>query len=260
MSAVLPHLLRAERAADNTRQHRKRVAFAVAGALLGLVLAAALAWGVNTLATLPVGEVVFKGDVVKGGRIDPEELKRFAAQFKAGIGTVDLNEVRAQLKRIPWVREAAVRRAFPHTLIVTLEAHQPFAFWGEHELLNTHGERFSADYEGELPTFAGPSGSEQEGVELYKRLAAQLKPHNLAVEDITFSPRRSARVKLADGTTLELGREAIDARISRFLIARREIGAPVVGATLDFRYQHGFAVRGLAHSEPNSVQKAAAQP
>jgi cell division protein FtsQ len=84
--------------------------------------------------------------------------------------TVDLAAVQHVFEAQPWVRRAVVQREFPNRLRVTLEEHQPAAYWGQLQgtdqgagaqaLLNVQGEVFEAnldEVEAEyLPRLDGP--------------------------------------------------------------------------------------------------------
>ncbi|MNC85845.1 Cell division protein FtsQ [compost metagenome] len=62
---------------------------------------------------------------------------------------------------------------------------------------------------------------------------------------VQVTPRRAWQLKLASGTTLELGREHIEARLARFVALHpRTVGT--LGRRVDYvdlRYANGFAVR-----------------
>ena len=67
--------------------------------------------------------------------------------------TMDLKP-RAQraLTQVPWVRNVALRRQWPHRLEVTVDEHVPLARWNDASLVNTRGEVFTAEWRGELPS------------------------------------------------------------------------------------------------------------
>ena len=56
------------------------------------------------------------------------------------------------------MRNVSLRRQWPRRLEVTVEEHVPLARWNDAALVNTDGEMFVADWNGELPLFAGPEG------------------------------------------------------------------------------------------------------
>src|SRR5690349_15126252 len=109
----------------------------------------------------PVREVAFSGELK---HTTGDELARVSRAASGDLLKVDLQRVRAEAKRLPWVREALVRRAFPARVEITLEEHQPVAAWeqdGGRALLNTYAEVFRAAYAQPLPLLAGPPGTAQ---------------------------------------------------------------------------------------------------
>jgi cell division protein FtsQ len=159
--------------------------------------------------------------------------------------TLNLRELRAAFEKLPWVREANLRRRWPDRLEVTLVEHVPLGRWGTTALVNTHGEIFHAAYDGKLPVFIGPAGSSKEiaiQYEFFRRTlsAVQAKPVMVQV-----TPRRAWRVKLEAGPVLELGRADLEARLARYLdVHERTVGALKRRIDyVDLRYTNGFAVR-----------------
>src|SRR5678816_2292351 len=111
----------------------------VSGFLVGLALLAAVLVGLNVLARwtlFPLREA---------------ELKSAPQQAPRAL----IDELRAALEQVPWVRRAAVRRVWPDRLEVSLEEQVPLARWGAEALVNTYGERFAGAVGGELPLFVG---------------------------------------------------------------------------------------------------------
>jgi cell division protein FtsQ len=64
------------------------------------------------------------------GRTTRDEVHAMAGIRQGeSLFAVDPNAVRAQLIRLPWVADAAVRRVFPDTVAITLIEKLPFALW-----------------------------------------------------------------------------------------------------------------------------------
>jgi len=188
-----------------------------------------------------------------------------AGRIVGNFFTIDLDDARAVLETVPWVRHTRIRRVWPNTLRVAIEEQQPLALWNENQMINTWGEAFSAN-QGELPddaalpVFNGPENSERLVVQRYAELVRWFAPLNLHVREITLSPRYAWDVELSDGVHLSLGRDpAADVadphgrsgalpfaeRIERFVqawpvLARRLDGRAISSA--DLRYPNGFAI------------------
>ncbi len=135
------------------------------------------------------------------------------------VGDVSLAAVRDSARRIPWVRDAAVRRRFPAGLEVTLEAHDVLARWNGAVLVSTRGEVFTAPYAGTLPRFVGPDGAADLMARQYLPIARALAPLASPVAELRLSARGAWQVALASGLVLELGRTDMQERIERFVAA-----------------------------------------
>lgn len=166
-------------------------------------------------------------------------------EFAGTFFTLDLPRVRRGFEKLPWVREVNLRRRWPARLEVSVVEHIPLARWGNHALVNTHGEVFHAAYNGKLPTFIGPAGTSKEISIQYDFFRRHLSALGTTPVLVQLTPRRAWQVKLESGPTLELGREDIEARLARYIaVHERTVGALKRRIDLvDLRYANGFAVR-----------------
>ena len=55
---------------------------------------------------------------------------------RRGFFAVRLEDARAAVAALPWVEHAEVRKQWPDKLVVTIEEHRPFAWWGADRLRN----------------------------------------------------------------------------------------------------------------------------
>lgn len=161
----------------------------------------------------------------------------------------NLDALRGALEALPWVRRAAVRRRWPDLIQIRIEEHVPIARWTDQRLVNTYGELFTGDLDAALPLLGGPPGAERQVVARYAAFSALIAPLGTELAQLMLSPRHAWQIKLASGTTLELGRERsrepAEVRLERFVSAYPQVvaklGHPVEHA--DLRYPNGFAVR-----------------
>ncbi len=242
---------------------RKRSAV-IGAAFVAMLFAGASGWfaisamskETTTMNLLPIRAVTFVGAAGELKRVDADELKRIAGAIQNMGGSMlhtDLNQVKAAVKQVEWVRDAEVRRRFPSTLEVHIEEHLPFARWqiaGDAEqsfLVNTFGEVFEAELEDAspvLPIFSGPKDSAREVMASYQAFGAQLSTIEQRPVEVRLSPRRAWQVKLENGSTLELGRNDAGERLGRYLRAFTGIAALRTANTrVDLRYPNGLAVR-----------------
>jgi cell division protein FtsQ len=165
--------------------------------------------------------------------------------------TMDLARAGEALKKVAWVRNVSLRRQWPGRLEVTVEEHVPLARWNDAALVNTDGETFVADWNGELPLFAGPEGRAAEVTLRWREWTEVLAPLALTLPAIRLSERGGWSLSAAGAAgrlQLELGRDEPSTRLGRFVAAYgRTIGALARVGTkvghVDLRYRNGFAAR-----------------
>jgi cell division protein FtsQ len=222
---------------------RRRV-LPIIGNALAAAAFAALAWGgYSAVASQPVKRVVFAGELDRLPHADLEALA-FAVQQADGAS---LAEVRASALRVPWVRDATVRRRFPDAVEIAFTVHEALARWDEGRLVSPAGEVFRADEARGLPRFRGPEGSAPAMARQYEVIARMLAPLASPVEELRLSPRGAWHVVLRSGLTLQLGRGDVAERLERFVAAWPRLieheGEPHY---VDLRYPGGFATRRAA--------------
>src|SRR5687768_1662746 len=160
--------------------------------------------------------------------------------------TIDLEAARRTFEKLAWVRVASVRRIWPDGLDVVVEEHVPLAHWGDSALVNRQGEIFNATSDERLPIFEGPKESVREMVHQHAVFTRLLQPLKQDVEQVELSPRRAWRVRLGNGTILELGREQLEKRLERYIQTHDQVAARLNQrlSYVDLRYVSGFAARG----------------
>lgn len=192
--------------------------------------------------------------------VTPAQLESAARSSLAGnFFTVNLDRVRGELEKLPWVRSASLRRHWPDGIELTIEEQVAAARWrsseGETRLVNSHGEVFAAAWaEGPaaLPLFGGPEGSAASMLARYREFAGLLAPLGRSSRTMTLTARQAWQLRLDNELTLQLGRDQaehpLQERLQRFVATYPEIraraNAPITA--IDMRYPNGFALR-LAH-------------
>ncbi len=233
---------------------------------LALPLVVVALYGVGKGAQLvldqPVRELVVEGTFQ---RVTPIQVEAAVAEaLRAGFLTVDLGALRERVQALDWVDGASVGRRWPDKLIVRVTEHQAAARWGERGLLNVRGELFTEQSQHafpELPSLAGPPGTEHDVARRYLAVRGKLAEANLALESLTLDERGSWRLVLGSGQEIRLGRRDIDERLYRFF----DVVAPALAEELrrvdyvDLRYTNGFAV-GWRDGPPANLAQVAAVP
>lgn len=169
------------------------------------------------------------------------------ATLGRGFLSADLDALSARVEALDWVERARVLRRWPDALVVEVSEHVAAARWGESGLLNVRGVLFTADARHafpELPSLAGPPGSERRVAELYLAVRGRLAAAHLALDKLELDERGALRFTLSTGQEIRIGREDVLARLDRFF----EVATPALEGRfndieyVDLRYANGFAV------------------
>lgn len=179
-------------------------------------------------------------------QVDLKQLNQVVKRTVEGsFFTVDLELTRRAFEQLPWVRKVNVRRHFPWSLEVTLEEHVPMARWNDVALVNTYGEVFAGQSKQVLPVFNGEPEMSAQVAEMYVAMSKQLDVLQRKIVQVNLSTRFAWQLKLDNGMQIELGREQMQQRLSRFVAVY-----PYSLATLarkvsfvDLRYRNGFAAK-----------------
>ncbi|MEE2000862.1 cell division protein FtsQ/DivIB [Alkalimonas sp. MEB108] len=237
-------------ASANNQQDRR--AF-IAGLVFFVLALLALAWGgwqlkqyVEQQKTTPIAQVRLFGDF---RHIEPTRLQqRLHDQYVGNIFRVDVAEVQQFLLQQPWVYQVAVRKQWPDTLVVVVTEQQPVAIWNDQQLINQHGELFTAPLDqliAVLPELTGPTGSEQDALSMFRYIEQLLSLHQLSAERLELTERFAWQIQLSNDIRLKLGRQHTVPRVQRFLelypVLREHSDAAI--AEVDLRYDTGVAVR-----------------
>ena len=231
---------------------RERVIPAVAATGVIALLAAGGWYGYETVANRPVRDVLFTGDLEP---LPKDVLDEFARELKKRTAGTSLASVRDNAKRIPWVRDASVRRRYPGTIEVRFEAYRALAHWNDDRLVSPDGEIFAAESPVTLPRFHGADGAAPAIVRTYPDLVRWLAPAGVVAE-VTLTPRATWEVTLASGLHVALGRDDVQARAERFAAAWPQLAARGIETKYaDLRYPNGFALRQAAVQAPVTTPK-----
>ncbi len=224
-------------------QALRKLANGLFGASLLLVLIAITHYAVHlpvfSLQTVRLTSVPERVDVAQIAEVVHNDLR-------GNFFTVDLDRTRKIFEKLPWVRQAAVRRHFPWQLDVTLEEQVALATWNGADLVNVQGEVFSAEA-GKLtalPAFSGPEGSSADLVRHYASFGRILAPVKQEIAQLSLSQRGAWQMRLRSGMVLELGRDHVEERLERFVAAYPASVARMrqPAKYADLRYRNGFAV------------------
>ena len=226
---------------DDHRQLNRLAALLYTLAALGIAYAVLMT--VIRLPVFPLREVTVAGQIL---HTTPEQLDAIAnRQLRGNFFTLDLEAARRSFEKLPWVRNARLRRAWPDRLEVVLEEHEALARWRDVGLVNTYGEVFDAASASRLPVFAGPEDAAGEIALHYVAFRDALAAIGRSPVEVRLSGRRAWQIKLDDGRLLELGRQDVVRRLARFAEVYPRVAEQLRDTVyrVDLRYPNGFAVR-----------------
>lgn len=114
---------------------------------------------------LPISKLVVTGDR-HYTRNDDIRQSILALGSPGTFMTQDVNIVQSQIERLPWIKQASVRKQWPDELKIHLVEYVPIARWNDQHMVDAEGNAFSvpADRTSKqnLPMLYGPEGSASE--------------------------------------------------------------------------------------------------
>jgi len=180
---------------------------------------------------------------------------------------VDLDDVRARLLMLPWVKDASVGRQLPDTLAIEITERRPYAIWqyrGEHRLVDAEGAVLPTDdiaRYAKLPIVVG-KGANTEAA----NLIALLHDYPAAAKHVAgavWIGERRWDLKLKSGETLALPDDYAEARnaLGNFVRIDRDSGLVDKGFTrFDMRLADRLTVRISQNDKKPPVARKNTQP
>ena len=201
------------------------------------------AYGAKHLYTLPIEQLVISGTT---DHVPTDLIETLVAPTLAGgFFAADLDAIRDDLERIPWVYRATVRRQWPDTVVVTVEEQRPIARWGSQGFLNHEGAYFAGDQSAmfdPLPQLSGPDSSAGDMMRHYQQVEGLLQDTGLQVVSLEQDEIGQIELVLDNGIGIAFGADHFLNRVQRFIVLwERHLNGEQV-ARIDMRYSNGAAV------------------
>ena len=219
------------------------------GAILLIAALAGIVWiwfGMVKLDRWPIRWLEVDGAF---GRVSAEQVRKAAAPLvEQSFFSVDPQAIRVAARELPWVNQVVVEKTWPDTVRLYVTEYMPVAHWVNGQLIATNGDTFSvpgAESIQGLPWLEGPEGSSTQVIEAWLLFNDILQPTGQVIERIALDPRGAWTLELAQGTTVNIGREDARLRVERLANAwypLRDLRG-VVPLRVDLRYSNGFAVQ-----------------
>lgn len=204
--------------------------------------------GVNRYVSTPVDRVVVNGDfqhVVKQSIVD-----EVLPYLEKGFMALDIDGMRSQLLRRPWIYEVSVSRVWPGELVITVVEERAIARWGEVGFLNHRGDFFQHQEKGKddflsLPLLTGPENSAGLVMSHYRDLSSLLNQEGFSLEQLQLDDRGNWHVVINDNITMVLGKSEVMEKMQRFLVVCDAVLKNDLDriSKIDMRYSNGFAVQ-----------------
>ncbi len=135
--------------------------------------------------------------------------------------TQDVDIIQQQIERMPWIKQASVRKQWPDELKIHLVEYVPVAHWNDLHMVDADGKSFSVPAERlgkqKLPLLYGPEGSEQDVLEGYRAMSSVLAASKYTLKMVAMTARHSWQLALDNDVRLDLGRDDRMGRLQRFI-------------------------------------------
>lgn len=199
---------------------------------------------------LPLSRLVLTGDR-HYTRNDDVRQAILALGSPGTFMTQDVNIIQSQIERLPWIKQASVRKQWPDELKIHLVEYVPIARWNDQHMVDADGNAFSvpADRSSKqkLPMLYGPEGSQSEVLQGYRDMGQVLAKDKLTLKEAAMTARRSWQLTLSNDIKLNLGRGDTMKRLERFLelypvLQQQAQSENKRISYVDLRYDSGAAV------------------
>ncbi|MDF7761860.1 cell division protein FtsQ [Kosakonia cowanii] len=219
---------------------------------------------------LPLSKLVLTGDR-HYTRNDDIRQSILALGAPGTFMSQDVNIIQSQIERLPWIKQASVRKQWPDELKIHLVEYVPIARWNDQHMVDADGNAFSVPAERTskqiLPMLYGPEGSENEVLQGYRDMGQVLAKDKFTLKEAAMTARRSWQVTLSNDIKLNLGRGDTMKRLARFveLYPVLQQQAQTDGKEInyvDLRYDSGAAVGwkpAPVQEQPDQQQNQAQQ-
>lgn len=190
---------------------------------------------------------------------------RVMAQASRGFFNLDIEDIQQNVEKLPWVKNAYVRRVWPESITVHVEEHKPVARWGDRSLVTEGFKIFSPpqlrgasepqlqELVDGLPVLYSPERRHVALLKLLNETRTMLDQVEAPVEGLVEDERRSLTLHLKNDVKVVIGHREVHKRIKRFSEIFRPYVAPVYDdiAKVDMRYTNGFAMARKSSASEN---------
>ncbi|SES78911.1 FtsQ-type POTRA domain-containing protein [Thorsellia anophelis] len=204
----------------------------------------------------PIAEMIISGERFFTSDEDVRQALLASGTLKT-LMNQDINVLRTQIERLPWIKEVKLKKRWPNRLIINIEEYKPYVRWNKNYHLDIDANVFSIPAERtiKLPLafLFGPDGKEKEALKGYMALQALFKNNQIVLMSANMSDRYSWLLSVVLTTNgqhqiveVDLGRTDYIGRAQKFINIFRELEkTPEVSQNIrriDLRYETGAAI------------------
>ena len=231
-----------------------RVQYFIASIVLLIILVAGCYFVIRSW---PVRVVKFKGSYEHVS--EAEIQKHLVDVIPHSMFSLDLIDFKGVVKKLPWIKEASIRRLWPDTLLIYFQEYIPYATWCHQGILASDGKMISAKESSSVLSglnlqLCGPEGTEQVVLQQYKHFQNLLDKVDLKVKTVYLSERYAWELAVSEHLIIKVGRQAVDMRLKNFVDHWDALKHSIpTAAIIDLRYPNGIAVRSFEFMAENKL-------
>lgn len=235
---------------------RTRWIVSIAGLLMLVVAALLMRQYTANPREFPVNQVEVDGTL---DYTDRDELReKVVSHTLQGFYALDLDEIRRDVVKMPWVSESHLRRISPDRVSIEVFEHEPAARWNDDGLISKRFELFHPPqldkngvqraewlvYFSQLPQLRGAPGRHESVLHAFRTYQNFIDEFGVAIDALIEDDRFSQTVVLANNVSVRLGTTKQEERMLRFVDVYSRLVPELSGLPVkfDMRYSNGFAM------------------
>ena len=201
----------------------------------------------------PIKNIDLHGDF---GKVNREAmLAALKTTLEMGFFDVDIDTLKTEVERHPWIDKVNISRRWPDRLIVTVYEQQAIARWGHSAFLNQRGEVVhvgKTDDLQSLPLLIAKDHYAKDVMQQYLGMNQLLWQANLHLSALQLDGTQEWVLTVSPNTIIRLGKDNVIEKLHVLLtIDEQVISAKLPHiAQIDMRYEKGFAIKWVDDSEP----------
>jgi len=208
----------------------------------------------------PVKNIVFSGEVEHFNAVQVKQL--IEKQQNIGMLSIDIETLRLQINKSPWIKDVAIRKRWPDALIFSFQESQPIAVVNSEYLFEDgqtvpRSKNLVENNLLEILVEKVATNSRVELVELSKKLKkidAEFQSYSFDVARFNIDENRNWTIEIANKFNIKVGRKHQQQRIDRFFKVYAAIENKKNLKNVDLRYNNGLAVQ-LVETKAKKQQK-----